>query len=80
MLMRYLGLGVGHLNPADFPHEANLILPEVDHRGIDTISGEIISDDDNPNTRESEDEGREQESEDDEGSENDSDTSEGYEY
>lgn len=81
MLMRYLGLGVGHLNPADFPHEANIILPEADHRGVDAISGEVIPDD---TTRESGDEVKEQEldddGDDDEGSDDDSHASDEYEY
>ena len=26
MMMRFLGWGVGHLNPADFPHEADALI------------------------------------------------------
>jgi hypothetical protein len=39
MMMRYLGLGVGHLNPADFPHEIhaldNVHIPDIPTEGVE---------------------------------------------
>ncbi|KAI5833921.1 hypothetical protein K523DRAFT_295015 [Schizophyllum commune Tattone D] len=36
MMMRYLGLGVGHLNPRDFPHEVHQLANMPDSEGDDT--------------------------------------------
>ena len=32
MMMRLLGWGIGHLNPPDFPHEANALVPSEKDR------------------------------------------------
>ena len=47
MMMRYLGLGVGHLNPRDFPHEVHQLANMPDSEGVDTegaFSSEDVED------------------------------------
>jgi hypothetical protein len=35
MMMRFLGWGIGHLNPSDFPHEADALLASREDHELD---------------------------------------------
>ena len=36
--MRFLGWGIGHLNPADFPHEADALVASDEDRLLASVS------------------------------------------
>lgn len=41
--MRFLGWGIGHLNPPDFPHEANALIPTEQDRLLAAVAPSPVS-------------------------------------
>jgi hypothetical protein len=46
MMMRFLGWGIGHRNPQDFPHEANALLASREDRELAQRHDDITPTDD----------------------------------
>jgi hypothetical protein len=46
MMMRFLGWGVGHRNPPDFPHEAKALMASSTDRELENVTGhsEVVED------------------------------------